>query len=158
MLWQSGAASPVDLHPGSFDLSEATGTSGRDQVGSGIPPTGGSHALLWRGSADSVVDLHPPGFIHSEAHGTNGEEQVGIGMAPGVSGHALLWRGSAASVLDLHVLLPPGFGSSIAFSIDATGDIVGVASVPEHWGPSHAILWKRNAPKPGTSHENTVRC
>jgi hypothetical protein len=164
LLWRGSAGSVVDLHPRGFDDSNASGTSGGQQVGWGriipadIPGGMAFHALLWRGSADSVVDLNPRGVIDSEARGTNGEEQVGIGRAIGAYGHALLWRGSAASVVDLHTFLPSGFVFSNALGIDATGDIVGSAAMG-HRSPAHAILWKRNVPKPGTSRgHKTTRC
>ena len=67
--------------------------------------------------------------------------------------------GSAASVVDLNAFLPPGFVYSNASGIDAAGDIVGSASTAGHSDPSHAILWKRNVPKPSTSRQqNTTRC
>jgi len=147
LMWRGSATNVIDLNPRGFYTSEAHGLSSGQQVGYGSgPATGGDdHALLWRGSASSVVDLHPRKFLGSIAYATNGEEQVGEG-----DGHALLWRGSAASVVNLQTFLPPGFTESVAFGIDAAGDIVGVASTG-HLGPSHAILWKRNVPRPDTS-------
>lgn len=79
--------------------------------------------------------------------------------------HALLWRGRAGSVVDLHTFLPSGFTYSQASHIDATGDIVGSASIAplapgaEYSTSSHAFLWRRKLPTPGTSREqNTTRC
>ena len=168
LLWRGRADSVVDLHPRGFDASEALGTSGQEQVGWGtivapdLPGRMTDHALLWRGSAGSVVDLNPAGVASSEAFGTNGEEQVGWGDSAtsntGYHRHALLWRGSAGSVVDLHTFLPPGFVDSVALSIDTAGDVVGGAlgSEPNN---SHAILWRRNVPKPSTSREqNSTGC
>ena len=161
LLWRGSAASVVDLHPGGFIFSDALGTSGDEQVGRGIP-IGGSletdndpgtyHALSWHGSAASVVDLHPHGFTSSFASGVSGGEQVGWGIISPTTHirHALLWRGTAGSFVDLHMYLPPQFVSSAAFSIDAAGDIVGVAA-GSNISLSHAILWKRNGPRPGAS-------
>lgn len=165
LLWRGSAASAVDLHPRGFDASEALGTSGREQVGWGtivasdLPGMMADHALLWRGNAASVVDLNPPGFVSSEAFGINGEEQVGWGdsatSTSGYNRHALLWHGSTGSVVDLHTFLPPGFVNSVALSIDAAGDIVGAASTGRDI-PSHAILWRRNVPRPGTSRAQSM--
>ena len=161
LLWRGSAGSVVDLHPRGFYISMALGTSGGQQVGYGSGPVtgGGTHALLWRGSATSVVDLNSAGLTGSQADGTNGEEQVGSGggQATGGQTHALLWRGSAASFVDLHAFLPPGFVFSSAASIDAAGNVVGVVSAEV--GTSHAILWKRNLPRPGASREqNSTGC
>lgn len=154
LLWRGSAASVIDLHPPGFTYSWAYGVSGGRQVGVGSNTSwANEHALLWHGSAASVVDLHPRGFVISSANATNGHEQVGIG-----DGHALLWRGSAVGVVDLHAFLPPGFADSNASGIDAAVDIVGSASAGRY-SPAHAILWKRNMPKPTTSREqNTTGC
>jgi hypothetical protein len=82
---------------------------------------------------------------------------VGTGNGGPVTGgfdHALLWTGTAASVVDLNAFLPPGFTSSQALDIDASGDIVGSASGPAA-GPNnyHAFLWQPVAaavPEPGS--------
>lgn len=148
LLWRGTAASVIDLHPSGFTDSEAYGTSGREQVGSGSPPKGGEHALLWRGSAASVVDLHPPhGFEISEAHGTFGGEQVGFGYgaATGGASHALLWRGTADSMVDLH---PRGFSDSYALATSG-GEQVGrgriIASSTPGGSTFRALLWRGTA-------------
>jgi hypothetical protein len=53
--------------------------------------------------------------------------------------HARLWKGTADSAVDLHDLLPPGFTNSTAYSIDAAGNIYGLAS--DSNGVSHAVEW-----------------
>ena len=134
----------IDLNPSGFTSSYATGVGGGQQVGYGFGATTGiyQHALLWTGTAASVVDLNPSGFTASEALGVGGGQQVGYGSGPatGFLDHALLWTGTAGSVVDLNAFLPPGFTSSDATGIDASGDIVGYAS--DAAGETHAFLWQ----------------
>ena len=147
LLWRGSAASVVDLNPSGVTSSEALGTSGREQVGFGIPDTGGGHALLWHGSATSVVDLNPSGFIGSRALGTDGRTQVEWGVvateipeAHGVTHHALLWRGSADSVVDL---TPRGFIESEATSTSSGQQVGSGYSLRD--GLMHALLWRGSA-------------
>jgi hypothetical protein len=109
------------------------------------------HALLWHGDAAGVIDLHPTaiaGMTGSEALATNGATQVGYGQF-GSGGlpvrHALLWEGTS-SALDLHTLLPAGFVSSRALSIDPAGSVYGVAIATD--GGYHAVVWQP-IPEPG---------
>ena len=169
----SGISGDEQVGSGVLQAAPSTGPGGSPAQGmllisGSVSFAGGAwHALLWRGSAGTVVDLHPRGFISSGAYRTNGHEQVGSGIPqdaplvprPPLTGpnaarfpapHALLWQGSADTVVDLHAFLPPGFAISSASRIDSAGDIVGSASAG-HDSPSHALLWKRNVPKPGTS-------
>ena len=165
-LAQAPLFTAIDIDPTRVDWagrSAAHSISGGQEVGWGQREQWGMDidALLWQSNTSGVywVKLHPIGFISSKAYGTAGGEQVGVGFT-GDHDHALLWHGTAASVLDLHAFLPPGFVSSSASSIDAAGNIVGVATTgSEQWSPSHAILWKRNVPEPGTSRgQNTKGC
>lgn len=154
VLWSGTPASAVVLHPPSYTHSFAEGVGGGQQVGHAFNALGGeySRALLWRGTAASVVSLHPPGYLTSAAHATNGTLQVGSGSTPadGSHAHALLWSGTAESVVDLHTLLPAEFagGGSVAYDIDAEGNVVGLAQRPD--GPTVAVLWHRTpgAPPP----------
>ena len=159
LLWRGSAASVVDLSPSKgivlegvgrasyIPNSQALGTSGVEQVGSGqddFSPSG-LHALLWRGSGADVVELPvPSGIWDSLALGTSGEEQVGYGYwgrsSEGVT-HALLWHGTAASAVDLH---PSGFSSSEANGT-AGGQQVGYGSGPATGGQDHALLWRGSA-------------
>jgi hypothetical protein len=138
LLWAGSAESVVDLHPASgYLFSAATGVSGGEQVGYGDNGTAGSaRALLWKGSAQSVVNLHPNGFRETRATGVAAGWQVGWGITSDGSAHALLWNGTAESVIDLHVFLPPGYRTSVAYGIDASGNVVGTAG-------GHPILWLR---------------
>ena len=138
LLWTGTAASVVDLGPGS-----AVGVAGDEQVGNGLV-SGTLHALLWHGTAASVTDLHPAfaGTDGSVALATNGSQEVGFLQQPGnpFSGRAVLWSGSAASAVDLQALLPAGFTESWANSIDANGNVFGIAANdPE--GAFHAVEW-----------------
>jgi hypothetical protein len=135
LLWTGTAASAVDLNPTNltgFSNSQALATDGSQRVGFefNASPNFQTHALLWTGTAASAVDLNPSqlGFYSSTAEGTNGTEQVGFGYS-GDAAHALLWSGTADSAVDLNALLPltGNFGSE-AYSIDASGNIYGVAS------------------------------
>ena len=146
LLWSGTADSAVDLHPtnlAGYNLSLAVAVSGSQVVGAGTGPAPDfiDHAMLWTGTADSAVDLNPSGFTTSDAVGTNGTLEVGFGSKPGLGGtlHALLWSGSAASAIDLNDSLPSGFGDSLAYSFDSTGDIFGTATNAA--GKVHAVEW-----------------
>ena len=156
LLWSGTAASAVVLHPPGFTHSFAEGVGGGQQVGyafNALQGDGYSRALLWRGTAASVVSLHPTGFSATSALATNGSQQVGFGGTPAnpYQSHALRWSGTAASVLDLHSLLPAEFmdGSSIAYDIDALGNITGLAQRPD--GSTIAVLWRRTTGTPNTA-------
>jgi len=143
LLWTGTAASAVDLNPSGFTFTHAIGVGSGQQVGSGFgTATGGDgHALLWTGTANSVVDLNSFGLTSSDAFSTNGTWQVGSGVGPSTSGvpHAFLWNGSASSGIDLEDALPAEFTQSEAFSIDAAGDIFGLAT--DSGGNLHAVEW-----------------
>ena len=153
----------IDLHPNGLCLSEASGISSGEQVGTSrgswtpYGPGGPMHALSWHGAATTVVDLHPSVFTDSEAHGTSGAEQVGFGDGPATGGrtHALLWRGSAASVVDLH---PRGFDSSEALATSGGqqvgwGNPIGTENRPGLW-QHHAVLWRGSAGSVVDLHPN----
>jgi hypothetical protein len=150
LLWSGTAAGAVVLHPPGYTHSFAEGVGGNEQVGyayNTLQGDGYGRALLWRGTAASVVSLHPAGFLATSALATNGSQQVGFGGTPAnpYQSHALRWSGTAASVVDLHTLLPAEFtdGSSIAYDIDALGNITGLAQRPD--GSTIAVLWLRSS-------------
>jgi hypothetical protein len=155
ILWSGTAGSAVDLHPlAGFDTSKAVAISGLQQVGSGRgSSTGGNeHALLWQGSATSAVDLNPTLLTYinsSTANGTNGLVQVGWGKN-GASNltTALLWSSTSASAIDLGALLPATLNNSRALSVDADGNVWGVAV--EAGGALHAVEWTL-VPEPSTA-------
>lgn len=147
-LWSGSAASYIDLHPGSsYSDSYAYATNDTQQVGNAFLTSANNfHAILWTGSSDSAVELFAGGsFRSSTAIGLNATTQVGYGYLTGGNiSHALLWQGSAASQVDLQSLLPAGFTSSAACSIDAAGNIYGYAV--DSSGQYHAVQW---VPEPG---------
>ena len=133
------------MHPtnlAGYSDTFAFGVGGNQQVGvSGGSATGGQdHAFLWTGTAASAIDLHPTNlteFVASIAYGTNGVHQVGY--AAGNNGsHAILWSGTADSAVDLNSLLPFASSDSTAYSIDAQGNIFGIANGA---GGLHAVEW-----------------
>jgi hypothetical protein len=152
LLWSGTAASAVVLHPPGFTHSFAEGVGGGQQVGYAFNTDGDgySRALLWRGAAASVVSLHPSDYLSTTALATNGAMQVGFGGGPNTlyQSHALRWSGTAASVVDLHTLLPTEFsaGGSIAYDIDAAGNIVGLAQRPD--SSTVGVLWRRTSVTP----------
>jgi hypothetical protein len=159
LLWSGTAASAVVLHPAGYTHSFAEGVKGNQQVGyafNTLRGNGYSRALLWRGTAASVVSLHPAGYSATTALATNGSMQVGSGGPPSspYQSHALRWSGTAKSVLDLHLLLPAEFrdGNSIAYDIDAAGNITGLAQRPD--GSTVGVLWRKISGTAATSAPN----
>lgn len=57
--------------------------------------------------------------------------------------HARLWKGTAESAVDLQELLPSEFTNSTAYSIDAAGNIYGLAATMD--GTAHAVEWLTQA-------------
>jgi hypothetical protein len=92
------------------------------------------------------VDLNPTGFVDSVAYATNGSDQVGYGdvNGKGTDLQALLWTGSAGSFINLQSLLPSNITwvSSAAYSINAAGDIFGLAfSLVSGVDRGYAVEW-----------------
>jgi probable HAF family extracellular repeat protein len=85
---------------------------------------GYTHAFLWNGS--TMVDLGTLGGANSYATGINDAgEVVGYSLTSSGQWHAFVYEGGA--MYDLNSLLPVGSGWSIsmAYGIDAAGDIIG---------------------------------
>jgi hypothetical protein len=151
-LWSGTAGSAIDLNPttlAGITESGANAVSGDEEVGRGLG-SGFQHALLWTGSAGSVVDLNPAGYAGSEALGTNGLEQVGDGGVPFGDATALLWSGTAASAINLGALLTVPYAFSTAYSINAQGDVFGIATNGGN-APEEAIEWIPSTPVPEPS-------
>jgi hypothetical protein len=137
ILWSGSAASAIDLNPATCFASGAYAIAGTQEVGIGEPlgSTGVSHAFLWNGTAESAVDLNPTdlstSLADSIAVGTNGIFQVGCGYNQSNSiaseTSALVWSGTAESAVDLQQLLPSNLVGSIAISVDAAGNVYGIA-------------------------------
>lgn len=152
MLWSGSAASAVDLNPNGFSWSIAQGEMGTQQVGWGGPPPGGYHALLWTGSAASAIDLNPSGWDRSFALETNGALQVGY-TERNSQYHAVMWSGTAESALDLNDVPFLSGGNpttSQANSVDAAGNVYGIAWMSGQYGDGlYAVEWSP-VPEPGT--------
>jgi hypothetical protein len=147
LLWRGTAESAVDLHPVGYFSSQATATGENSQVGIVNGNEALSQAALWRGTAESFVLLHPEGYLLSDALAVSGELQVGraYGSATGFTSHATVWNGSAESMIDLHQFLgdvpfPEPVLSSIAWGVDATGRILGMASSDSAF-INYAVMW-----------------
>jgi hypothetical protein len=144
LLWAGTPASCVSLYPtnGLYNASEAFGVSGPVQIGYGqLASTSHQHAMLWTGSGASAVDLNPAGYVDSVALGTDGIQVVGYADLT-VSGHdhAVLWTGaSSLTAIDLQALLTSNYVASIAYSIDADGNVFGLAT--DTSGASRAVEW-----------------
>ncbi|MDP9175068.1 MAG: PEP-CTERM sorting domain-containing protein [Planctomycetota bacterium] len=149
LLWTSGNPnSAVDLNPtnlGAMSISTAYGTDGSSQqvgIAQGAVTTNKPHAILWIGANNTAVDLTPTAIniTTAFAYDTNGTNQVGYGFGTGTGNknHALIWQGNAGSALDLNALLPAGY-SSIADTIDSSGDVFGTAT--DTGGNTLAVEW-----------------
>ena len=150
LLWSGTAGSVIDLHNAfvgqSFSTSVAYGLGGGQQVGylSNGPLTE-THAAVWSGTAASAVDLRPSDAKTAVAYATDGHIQVGYttSLLPTFFFHARLWKGTADSAVDLNDLLPTYLTNSRAYSIDAAGNIYGLAY--ESDGTLHAVEWLTQA-------------
>lgn len=156
IMWKGSPTSYVDLTPAGVINAYGVGisSSGNQQVGYAdvpapvgvAPPT---HALVWSGNAQSAVDLNPAGYLDSQATATNGVQQVGYagqGSLPNNGEHAFVWSGTAESAIDLGALLPAGWTSSKATSVDSAGDVFGFAT--DASGTEHAVEWVVAVPEP----------
>lgn len=156
IMWKGSPTSYVDLTPAGVINAYGVGisSSGNQQVGYAdvpapvgvAPPT---HALVWSGNAQSAVELNPAGYLDSQATATNGVQQIGYagqGALPNNGEHAFVWSGTAASAIDLGAVLPAGWMSSQATSLDSAGDVFGFATDPS--GTEHAVEWIVVVPEP----------
>jgi hypothetical protein len=146
--FSGGAVS--DIHPQGWAMSVATGLSGSQTVGLGLPTassdaSAGSHAILWPAPSAGFVDLNPNGYTGSAAYCTTGTEQGGYAIVKSSGGgkvkttppaHAMLWAGSAAGYTDLN---PPNTAESRLWGCTA-GQQVGFI-MPVSPGFTHAALW-----------------
>jgi hypothetical protein len=148
-VWTGSANSVIDLNPASgYSTTEAYAVSGTQEVGAGYSNSFNTWtALLWNDTAASLVNLNPAGYSETYCRDTNGSIQVGFGYVPGGNSHtkALLWHGTAGSVENLGAMLPASLPTSQATSIDAAGNIFGVAQDTSfNW---YAVEWA--VPEPG---------
>jgi len=119
-------------------------------VGEATTAAGALHAVAWNGTTGAPVDLGIfPNGTFSAAYGVsdNGLVVGEADTAPGVT-HACAWivnaTGKAAGPVDLGIVTV-GDVRSIAFGVDATGQVVGESE--NQAGEVHAALWKMD---PGT--------
>lgn len=140
-IWSGSASSFVNLHPSLASGSQLRGMGGDQQVGTALY-AGNDRAALWRGTAASYINLNPPGAGASDAFGTDGVAQVGYASyATGSS--ATIWFGSAGTAHRLDQYLPPGYSTSIAYSVVHDGDriIVGGVAIPNGSERTEAFIW-----------------
>lgn len=150
-LWRGSRESFVDLTPPGFSGGEVHGVANGQQAGWVLGP-GGTKAAIWHGSVETFVNLNPAGF-GSRLFDTNGSRQVGFVTRGIGTSWAAVWSGTAESMLNLHQFLPAQFrGSgefSIAYGIDAEGNIIGYARDLQADQAGRAVMWSP-VPEPGT--------
>lgn len=117
---------PVDL--GTLGGADSIGYSINAQgeiAGDSDTPTGATHGVIWNGTA--ITDLGTLGGTNSDAFGINDLGQV-VGRADLADGstHAVVWNAGIPS--DLGTL--PGQTSSAAYSINSSGEIIGISGDP----------------------------
>lgn len=138
ILWYGTSNVPTILGALS-GFSQANGVAGGYQVG-----IQSNSAVVWKGTAASVVSIHPTGYLYSEATAiavtASGVRIVGFGTDAFGLQHALLWTEMDHSPIDLNPYLPSGYNSSRATSIDAQGEIGGLAYPIGGYVPS-GLVW-----------------
>ncbi len=157
-LWSGSARNFVNLHNKAYVASMANALDGGRQVGwsaievnrIGEAKRGRKvrydFACMWTGSAASLQFLSN-GYGNSIASDIDGLRICGDGIVTtGLNGargahHALVWDTPTSEPVELHDLLPAGFTSSFANSVDASGNVYG--SAMDTNGKSHAIKWVR---------------
>lgn len=137
LLWNTTSNSFQDLNPSGYTTSDINSISGNQEAGYAYTASGDAHAVVWNGS--TPMDLNPQGFAYSRAEATNGDVQVGFASTADNALSAFVWSGSATSAVNLNQFLPSGYTGSIAYGVNANGDIVGIGTGP---GQSEvAIEW-----------------
>ncbi len=164
-LW-FGTKAVTLLHPKNAVMSVANGTDGVRQVGYAgydvrvrVEAVGGkkdkrfNYAHVWTGTAASVINIHPyasnadgAAFEHSYANKVAGSWIVGYATDLAKIGtpaynRAIVWDASFQAT-DLNAFLPAGFIGSVAYGVDAEGNIAGMMTKAD--GTRHAVLWIPN--------------
>jgi hypothetical protein len=143
VLWNdTGTATDLGLANSGYTSTQANGTNGSQQVGSGNLASGAGHALLWTNTG-SIVDLAPtnlPGVTNTGAIAIGGNQIVGISAdsAP----QALLWNGASNVATNLN---PSQFGINDSYALATDGQ----HQVGYGWATNginaHAFLWTGSA-------------
>ncbi len=164
-LWR-GTKAATSLHPKNAVVSSAASTDGIRQVGhagfdirvraeavKGAKDRRFNYAHVWSGTADSAINIHP---YSSNADGAAFENSYALSVAgPYIAGYvtvatgtttigrsrAIVWD-SNFQAIDLQAYVPEGFVSSVAYAVDAEGNVAGVMTKAD--GSRHAVLWIPN--------------
>jgi hypothetical protein len=164
-LWR-GTKTATSLHPKNAVVSYANATDGVRQVGYAgfdirvrVEAVGGkkdkrfNYAHVWTGTAASALNIHP--YV-SSADGAALESSYALSVAGSyVAGYATLSTGTTTigrpralvwdanyQATDLQAFVPAGFVSSVAYAVDAEGNVAGVMTAAD--GTRHAVLWVLN--------------
>lgn len=164
-LWR-GTKTYTSLHPKNAVVSYAGATDGHWQVGyagfdirvrqeaaNGNKDKRFNYAYVWSGTAASGVNIHP---YASSADGAALESSYALSVAGGnIAGYATLSTGTTTigrpraivwdsnlQATDLQAFVPAGFVSSVAYAVDAEGNVAGVMTAAD--GSRHAVLWVFN--------------
>ncbi|GIF72264.1 hypothetical protein [Asanoa siamensis] len=129
-VWRAGRMTSLGTAPGGIASLALDVNNRGDVVGYTIFPGGTTHATLWRGG--TAVDLGVfPGGDNSYASAINDRgEVVGWSATEPNNGrlHAFRWRDG--SLTDLGT--PDGYGS-VAYDVNARGQVVGSSTTPVLW-------------------------
>lgn len=136
LLWNGTAASAADITPAGYSNAQAWAISGDLATGEGSPGTGQTDALLWNLFNGTYTDLGA-----GAAYAVAGDYEAGYR-----GNDAMVWTGSADSAVDLQSFLPSGYAYSVAYGVDANGDVVGAAGSYGQW---QAVIWL--VPEPAAS-------
>lgn len=135
-LWDSTAASQVDLNPLNSSTSFVFDAHGAFQVG--LASFGAGQAGFWMGTAESWTSLAPDGSTSSAAYAVEGGV-IGGNVDFGAGNRATVWSGPGFSTrADLH---PVGVDESIVYAIDGANQY-GIAATNS---TVYAAAWSGSA-------------
>lgn len=165
-LWR-GTKTGTSLHPKNAVVSIASATDGVRQVGYAgfdirvrVEAVGGkkdkryNYAHVWTGTAASAVNIHPyassfDGSALDSSYATSvsgpwiaGYATLSTGLTNSIGlARAIVWDGSFQAT-DLHAFVPADFTASVAYGVDAEGNVVGTMTKAD--GTRHAVMWIPN--------------
>ncbi|MBL9114705.1 MAG: hypothetical protein JNJ83_06820 [Verrucomicrobiaceae bacterium] len=165
VLWRGSKAYTL-LHPKGAVISTASATDGVRQVGNAgfdirvrVEAVKGNknkrftYAYVWSGTSASGLNIHPyistrdnTLFEGSYALDVAGSHIVGYATVPSAVGtpgyqRAVVWNASLEAT-DLSAFIPTQFIGSVAYGVDASGNIAGVMTKAD--GTRHAVIWVPN--------------